>query len=104
MFIIYIATSKVNYSIKLQYPDYIPIMEYCKVRETRQEMAEAMGSRCYDTNLPILLDAVKLRKEKAELFGFKSHTDFKLQNMMAKNSSTVTNFLSLTKIYKVLTM
>lgn len=83
-----------KYRVKLQYPDYIPIMEYCKVRETRQFMAEAMGSRCADTNLPILLDAIKLRKEKAELFGFKSHTDFKLQNMMAKNSLTVTNFLS----------
>jgi thimet oligopeptidase len=83
-----------NYRVKLQYPDYIPIMEYCKVRETRQKMAEAMGSRCADTNLPILLDAIRLRKEKAELFGFKSHTDFKLQNMMAKNSTTVTNFLS----------
>ena len=83
-----------KYRVKLQYPDYIPIMEYCKVRETRQFMLEAMGSRCADTNLPILLDAIRLRKEKAELFGFKSHTDFKLQNMMAKNSSTVTNFLT----------
>jgi Zn-dependent oligopeptidase len=83
-----------KYRVKLQYPDYIPIMEYCKVRETRQFMAEAMGSRCADTNLPILLDSIRLRKEKAELFGFKSHTDFKLQNMMAKNSTTVTKFLS----------
>ena len=83
-----------KYRVKLQYPDYIPIMEYCKVRETRKFMAEAMGSRCIETNLPILLSAVKLRKEKANIFGFNSHTDFKLQNMMAKNSSTVTEFLS----------
>ena len=83
-----------KYKVKLQYPDYIPIMEYCSVRETRKIMAEAMGSRCIETNLPILLDAIKLRKEKAELFGFTSHTDFKLQNMMAKNSSTVMEFLS----------
>lgn len=83
-----------KYKVKLQYPDYIPIMEYCTNRETRKFMAEAMGSRCIDCNLPILLDAIKLRKEKAELFGFSSHTDFKLQNMMAKNSSTVMTFLS----------
>ena len=82
-----------KYRVKLQYPDYIPIMEYCNVRETRKFMAEAMGSRCMETNLPILLDAIKLRKEKANLFGFNSHTDFKLQNMMAKNSSTVMEFL-----------
>ena len=83
-----------KYKVKLQYPDYVPIMEYCANRETRKFMAEAMGSRCMETNLPILLDAIKLRKEKAELFGFSSHTDYKLQNMMAKNSSTVTAFLS----------
>lgn len=86
------GTEKIR--VKLQYPDYIPIMEYCKVRETRKFMAEAMGSRCIDTNLPILLNAIKLRKEKAELFGFDSHADFKLQNMMAKNSATVMEFLS----------
>ena len=86
------GTSK--YRVKLQYPDYMPIIEYCKNRETRKFMSEAMGSRCMDLNLPIILDTVKLRKEKAELFGFKSHTDFKLQNMMAKNSTTVMTFLN----------
>ena len=82
-----------KYKVKLQYPDYIPIMEYCKVRETRKLMSAAMDSRCVDTNLPIILDTIKLRKEKAELFNFKSHTDFKLQNTMAKNSQTVMDFL-----------
>jgi thimet oligopeptidase len=86
------GTSK--YRVKLQYPDYMPIIEYCKNRETRKFMSEAMGSRCMDLNLPIILDAVRLRKEKAELFGFESHTDFKLQNMMAKNSTTVMTFLN----------
>lgn len=83
-----------KYLVKLQYPDFFPIMEYCKVRETRKLMSEAMGSKCIETNLPILLDTVQLRKEKAELFGFSSHSDFKLQNMMAKNSKTVMDFLS----------
>jgi thimet oligopeptidase len=83
-----------KYRVKLQYPDYVPIMEYCKNRETRKFMAESMGSRCMETNLSILLDAIKLRKEKAELFGFKSHSDFKLQNMMAKKSQTVMDFLA----------
>ncbi len=82
-----------KYIVKLQYPDYIPIMEYCKISSTRKFMLEEMGSRCVETNLPILLDTIKLRKEKAEIFGFKSHSDYKLQNMMASNSQTVNNFL-----------
>jgi len=80
--------------VKLQYPDYVPIMEYCKIRSTRKIMSEAMGSRCLDTNLPIILDTIKLRQEKANLFGFSSHSDFKLQNMMAKNSNNVMDFLN----------
>ena len=79
--------------VKLQYPDYIPIMEYCKIRETRKIMSEAMGSRCIDTNMSIILETIKLRQEKAKLFGFKSHSDFKLQNLMANNSQNVMNFL-----------
>lgn len=83
-----------KYKIKLQYPDYIPIMEYCKIRETRKLMSEAMNSRCVDTNLNIILNSVNLRQERAKLFGFKSHSDYKLQNQMARDASTVNNFLS----------
>lgn len=79
--------------IKLQYPDYMPIMEYCKVRETRKIMAEAMGSRCLELNMPIIKRTIHKRQEKANIFGFKSHSDYKLQNMMAKNSDTVMTFL-----------
>ncbi len=85
---------KSQYKIKLQYPDYIPIMEYCKSRETRKTMGELMGARCLETNLPILNSSIKLRKEKARLFGFESHSDYKLQLEMAKNSSNVMEFLN----------
>ena len=83
-----------KYKVKLQYPDYVPIMEYCSVRETRKIMAEMMGSRCIENNLPIILDTINLRKQKAELFGFNCYSDYKLQNLMAKNSATVLNFLN----------
>ena len=85
--------SKGKCIIKLQYPDYIPIMEYCKVRQTRKIMMESMGSRCMDENMPIINKTIRLRQEKAKIFGFDSHSDYKLQNMMAKNSSTVMSFL-----------
>lgn len=83
-----------DYIIKLQYPDYIPIMEYCTVRETRRVMNEHMGARCVDVNLDILMDTVHMRKQKALLFGFESHADYRLQNMMAKDSKTVVTFLN----------
>ena len=83
-----------KFKVKLQYPDYVPIMEYCKVRNTRKIMSEAMGSRCADNNLQIILDTIKLRQERATLFGFSSHSNYKLQNMMAKNSNIVMEFLN----------
>ncbi len=83
-----------SYTIKLQYPDYIPIMEYCKVRDTRKKMSIAYGSRCNDCNMEIILDTIKLRKERANIFGFVSHTDYKLQENMASNSQIVNTFLS----------
>lgn len=83
-----------TYKVKLQYPDYVPIMEYCKVRSTRQKMAELMGSRCIDVNLEILDKTIDLRKKRAELFGYKSHSDFKLRNSMAKSCSNVMDFLN----------
>lgn len=85
---------KNQYKIKLQYPDYVPILEYCKIRETRKKMMIAFGSRCIDSNIPIILETIKLRKERANIFGYESHTDFKLQDDMAKNSQTVNKFLN----------
>lgn len=82
-----------SYKIKLQYIDYGPIMDYCKIRETRKKMSELWGSRCIDTNLSILENTVKLRKERAEIFGYSCHSDFKLQKTMANDSKTVNNFL-----------
>lgn len=83
-----------TYKVKLQYPDYVPIMEYCKVRSTRQKMSELMGSRCIDTNLEILDKTIDLRKKRAELFGYNSHSDFKLRDSMAKSCSNVMDFLN----------
>ncbi len=82
-----------KYIVKAQYPDYVPIMEYCRIRETRRKMYLFMNSRCVEPNVGICMDVIGLRKEKCGLFGFDSHSNFKLQNQMAKNFNTVINFL-----------
>lgn len=82
-----------KYIVKAQYPDYVPIMEYCKERETRRKMYVFMNSRCVDVNVPICMEILAMRKEKCALFGFDSHANFKLQNQMAKNYDNVMSFL-----------
>lgn len=86
-----------KYIIKAQYPDYVPIMEYCKERETRRKMYIFMNSRCVEPNVQICMDIITMRKEKCGLFGFDSHANFKLQNQMAKNYDNVMDFLTTLK-------
>ena len=43
---------------------------------------------CRDLNTPILEQLVKLRAQKAQLLGFKTHSDFILDARMAKTMGT----------------
>jgi Zn-dependent oligopeptidase len=63
-------------------------MENCSVRKTRQIMEEQWLSRCYDENIPILIETIILRKRKAELLGYKSYSDLKLNISSLKSNST----------------
>jgi Zn-dependent oligopeptidase len=83
-----------NYIITVKSNDYFPIMENCSIRKTRQIMEELWLSRCYDENLPILIDTITLRKRKAELLGYKSYSDLKLKKNIAQNTETVMKFLN----------
>jgi thimet oligopeptidase len=82
-----------NYKVTLKYPDYIPMMEYCKNRDIRKNMSVAFTSRCQDTNLQLAEEIFKLRDEMAKYFNGSSFADYKMQIKMAKNAKTVNNFL-----------
>lgn len=83
-----------TYKISLKYPDYLPLMEYCKNRETRKVMSQSFNSRCGVENAPLCEKTYQLRHELAEVFGFDSYANYSLQKKMAKNYDTVMNFLN----------
>ncbi len=89
-----------NYEITLKYPDYIPLMEYCKNRQVRKQMCIAYLSRCNEENNDISKKVFSLRNELAKLFGYDKYSDYALEDKMAKNTTNVMNFLNdiLTKI------
>jgi len=82
----------------LDYPSYIPFVTYADNRELRKEIAIAAGKKAFQNNefdnQEITLNIVKLRFERAKLLGYKTHSDFVLEERMAQNPEKVKSFLN----------
>jgi len=81
----------------LQAPSYFPFMTYADNRELRQKMFNGYMMRGnngnkHDNN-EIVAKIVKLRTERANLLGYKSHAAYVLERNMSKNPETVISFL-----------
>ncbi|MCB0473135.1 MAG: M3 family metallopeptidase, partial [Flavobacteriaceae bacterium] len=89
---------KQGWIITLQYPSYIPFMTYASNRELRKQLAKAFGSRSFQKNKhnneKIILDIVKLRYQRAQLLGYKTHAHFVLEERMAEKPEKVEAFLN----------
>tara|TARA_R110000744_G_scaffold95708_1_gene184850 strand:+ start:1705 stop:3729 length:2025 start_codon:yes stop_codon:yes gene_type:complete len=87
-----------GWMITLDYPSYIPFMKYAKNRELRKELSLAFGSKGFHNdkldNQNNVLDIVKLRFERANLLGYKTHADFVLEERMAQTPEKVHSFLN----------
>ena len=82
----------------LQNPSIMPFLQYAENRELRKQIWEAYQSRAnHDNdkdNKAILVEMANLRREKAQLLGYKSHADYVLEESMAKTSDQVYNLLN----------
>ena len=82
-----------KYKMTFKYPDINPVMKYAKNSETRKRAHVGYENRC-QSNTELVVKAVKLRAQIAELLGYKTHSDFVLEERMAKNADTVGKFLT----------
>jgi Zn-dependent oligopeptidase len=80
--------------VNLQYPDYMPMMDYCSNRNIRNQLYYEFDRRAYDTNVELAEKIFKLRQEQAKLFGYENHSDYKLIDSMAHNTENVNTFLN----------
>ncbi|MBR5469817.1 MAG: M3 family metallopeptidase [Paludibacteraceae bacterium] len=82
----------------LQSPSRIPFLQYSCRRDLREKMYTAYVNRGNNgndnDNNQIVLDIMKLRIEKANILGFDTPSNFILNETMAKNSTTVNEFLA----------
>ena len=92
------AKGKEGWLITLDYPSYIPFMTYADNRELRKELAIAAGAKAFKgdklDNQENVLQIAKLRHERANLLGYKTHAHFVLEERMAKTPEKVKQFLN----------
>jgi peptidyl-dipeptidase Dcp len=85
-----------GYVITLDSYLYVPFMKHSQKRNLREKIYRASVSKATTgetNNLPLVKKMVDLRHRRAQLLGFKTHAEYVLAKRMAKNSSTVTDFL-----------
>jgi thimet oligopeptidase len=77
----------------LDYPTLIPISERAEKASTRERMWRAKLTEGGAANLALLGELARLRREYAQLFGFKTFADFQLRRRMVENTATAQRFL-----------
>ena len=84
--------------ITLDHPSYGPFMTYADNRALREKLFLAFSRRAFEKNKndnrDIVLEMVGLRKERANLLGYKTHADFVLERRMAESPDKVFDFLN----------
>ena len=82
----------------LDYPSYSPFMTYSTQRQLRKQMYMARNTVCThdnsENNLEICKRLVNLRREIAQLLGYKTYADYVLKKRMASNTRNVYKLLN----------
>ncbi|MGE3180587.1 MAG: M3 family metallopeptidase [Phycisphaerae bacterium] len=80
------------YLCNMEYPTYLPIMEFGEVETTREKMWLARHRRAGMKNAKILEQILALRSQAAKLLGYANNVDFETEIRMAKNGASVKEF------------
>ena len=90
--------NKEGWIFTLDHPSYIPFVTYADNRELRKKMAIAFGARAFQNNefdnQEIVLKIAKLRFDRAQVLGYKTHSHFVLEERMAETPEKVISFLN----------
>ncbi len=93
------AAGKKGFRLTLQFPSYIPVMQYAEDRALREEMYRAFCTRASEfgpaelDNTPVIRETLALRGELAQLLGFRNYAELSLSTKMADSPEEVVSFL-----------
>ncbi|NCO64204.1 MAG: M3 family metallopeptidase [Flavobacteriales bacterium] len=92
------SKDKNGWLFTLDHPSYIPFITYADNRALRKKLSLAAGQKGFHKNAfdnqEHVLTIAKLRFERAQLLGYKTHAHFVLEERMAKTPEKVTSFLN----------
>jgi oligopeptidase A len=93
------ADGKTGWKITLHMPSYLPVMQYADNRALREQIYRAYVTRASEFGKPeldntaLIARILVLRREAAELLGFKSYAEVSLAAKMADTPADVLKFL-----------
>ena len=88
-----------GYKVTLQYPSYLPIINYAHDRALRSRMYRAHVTRASEFGKPdwdngaLILEILRLRQEQARLLGYANFAEVSLVAKMARSPREVMDFL-----------
>ena len=92
-----VKKGKSGWIFTLDFPSYVPFMQYSERRELREKMLNAYSSRAFKgnefDNCDNILKIVNLRLETARMLGFDNYAEMNLGDRMADTPSKVEKFL-----------
>jgi thimet oligopeptidase len=81
-----------SYTVGLDYPSYQPFMQYAHNAEARKQLYIKFLNRAKATNLPVLADILRLRRQVAQRLGYPTYAAYRQAVLMAKQPRTVWDF------------
>ena len=89
---------KQGWVFTLDFPSYSPFLTYSTQRELRKQLYMARNTVCThdnsENNLDICKRLINLRREMAQLLGYKTYADYVLKRRMATNTRNVYHLLN----------
>jgi len=94
-----------GWKLTLHAPSFLPVMQFCRNRTLREEMYRAYTTRASEflpdgsegpnplDNTPLIDRIIRLRREAAEVIGFRNYAEVSLEPKMARTPAEVLDFL-----------
>ena len=82
-----------TYRVSLDYPEYFPFMEHGNRRDLRRSLEAKFETRALEANRKLLEEALPIRRRMAQLLGYPSWADYRMEVRMAETPERVWSFM-----------